>query len=157
VASRRKREDLPWWIKNPSAPGRRPGPNPKVRHRPRPDPAGPFSALVTLKVRKGLPSLRERRTGRELAGTLEEGGERGDFRIARYRLQADRVELLVEAEDREALTHGMKSIAARVGRAVNRALGRRGTVLADRYELEVLHTPGEVRRVRAALASRRRL
>jgi hypothetical protein len=157
VASRRKLDDLPWWIKNPSAPGRRPGPNPKVRHRARPEPAGAFSALVTLKLKKGLPSLRERRIARELAATFEEGGDRGDFRIARYRLQTDRVELLVEAEHRDALMRGMKSIAARVGRAVNRALARRGSVLGDRYELKVLATPAEIRRVRAALASRRRL
>ena len=112
---------------------------------------------MTLKAKKGLPSLRERRTARELAGTFEEGGDRGDFRIVRYRLQPDRIELLIEADDRDALGRGMKSIAARVGRAVNRALERRGTVLGDRYDLKVLDTPAEIRRVRATLATQRKL
>jgi hypothetical protein len=45
----------------------------------------------------------------------------------------------------------LKSITARFARAVNRALGRSGPVLRDRYHLEVLETP---RRVRNALAVR---
>ena len=157
MGARRKLGDVPWWILNPSAPGRRPGPNPKVRHRGRDEISGPFSGLVTLKVRKGIPSLRDRGTARELGETFEEGGDRGDFRIVRYRLQPDRIEILIEAQSRDALGRGMKSIAARVGRAVNRSLGRRGAVLGDRYILKVLATPSEVRRVRATLASRRKL
>ena len=39
----------------------------------------------------------------------------------------------------------MKSITARFARAVNRALGRSGPVLRDRYHLEVLETPRQVR------------
>jgi hypothetical protein len=40
----------------------------------------------------------------------------------------------------------MKSIGARIARAVNRVLGRKGRVLRDRYHLRVLETPREVRR-----------
>jgi hypothetical protein len=43
----------------------------------------------------------------------------------------------------------MRSLAARVARAVNRVFERTGRVLADRYHLRVLRTPREVR---AALA-----
>ena len=43
----------------------------------------------------------------------------------------------------------MKSIAARVARAVNRVLRRSGKVLRDRYHLHVLKTPLEVRRALA--------
>jgi hypothetical protein len=39
----------------------------------------------------------------------------------------------------------MKAIAARVARAVNRAFGRRGPVLGDRFHARVLRTPREVR------------
>jgi hypothetical protein len=39
----------------------------------------------------------------------------------------------------------MKSIAARLARAVNRVFGRCGRVLADRHHLHVLRTPREVR------------
>ena len=43
----------------------------------------------------------------------------------------------------------MKSISARVARAVNRALHREGRVLRDRYHLRVLATLLEVRRALA--------
>jgi hypothetical protein len=39
----------------------------------------------------------------------------------------------------------MKSIAARLARAVNRVFGRSGSVLYGRYHLRVLRTPREVR------------
>ena len=52
---------------------------------------------------------------------------------------------MVEARDTEALGRGMKSIAARFARAVNRVLERSGRVLRDRYPLHVLETPREVR------------
>jgi len=43
----------------------------------------------------------------------------------------------------------MKSIGARLARAVQRIFRRRGPVLADRYHLRVLRTPREVRNVLA--------
>jgi hypothetical protein len=66
--------------------------------------------------------------------------------VVGYSIQRDHLHLLVEADDRAALGRGMKSIAARVARAVNRVLRRSGKVLRDRYHLHVLKTPLEVRR-----------
>ncbi len=39
----------------------------------------------------------------------------------------------------------MKSVTARLARAVNRVFGRAGPVLADRYHARPLRTPREVR------------
>jgi hypothetical protein len=55
------------------------------------------------------------------------------------------VHLIVEATSNRDLACGMKSIGARVARAVNRIFARRGPVLADRYHRHVLRTPREVR------------
>jgi REP element-mobilizing transposase RayT len=126
--------------------GRPAGPNPRVRHQSRPVFPGRYPAHVTLKVRSGLRTLRDVRIVRALEATLGEACERGDFRVAQYSIQADHLHLLVEADDRTALGRGMKAISARVARAVNRVLGRRGRVLRDRYHLRVLATPLEVRR-----------
>jgi REP element-mobilizing transposase RayT len=101
---------------------------------------------VTLKVRRGLRTLRDGRIVRALEEALAKACERGDFRVAHYSVQADHLHLLIEAEDRRALGRGMQSISARVARAVNRVLGRKGAVLWDRYHLRVLATPNEVRR-----------
>ena len=78
-----------------------------------------------------------------------EACERAAFRLVHYSIQANHVHLIVEAESATALGCGMKSLAARFARAVNRALGRNGPVLVDRYHLHTLKTPREVRRALA--------
>jgi REP element-mobilizing transposase RayT len=98
-----------------------------------------------LKVRRGIPSLRTVKLVREIERSFAAACERGRFRIAQYSIQSDHVHLMVEATSQRDLACGMKSIAARVGRAVNRVFRRRGPVLADRYHLHVLRTPREVR------------
>jgi REP element-mobilizing transposase RayT len=107
--------------------------------------AGRFPCHVTLKVRGGLPSLRANRVVREIERSFAEGCERGTFRVVHYSIQRDHGHFIVEASGREALGRGMKSMAARFARAVNRALRRRGPVLAERYHLRVLRSPRQVR------------
>jgi hypothetical protein len=55
----------------------------------------------------------------------------------------------VEAQGKEALANGMKSITARLAHAVNRVSGRSGPVLDGRYHHRLLRTPREVRRALA--------
>jgi REP element-mobilizing transposase RayT len=125
--------------------GRPEGPNPLVRHRSRTPflPSQPL--LITLKVRRGLPSLRRRRIVRAIESAFRAGKDHGDFRLAHYSIQRDHAHLLVEARDRDALARGMKSLATRFALAVNRALGRTGRVLADRYHQRILRCPRQVR------------
>lgn len=65
--------------------------------------------------------------------------------MVHYSLQRDHVHLIVESAGKEALGRGMKSISARLARAVNRPFGRRGRVLDGRYHLHVLRSRREVR------------
>jgi len=65
--------------------------------------------------------------------------------VLHYSLQRDHVHLLVEARSKGSLAGGMKSISARLARAVNRVFRRTGTVLDGRYHLRLLRTPREVR------------
>jgi len=62
-----------------------------------------------------------------------------------FSAQSDHVHLLVEASDRDTLIRGVWGLAVRIARAVNRALGRKGTVWGDRYHVRALRTPREVR------------
>ena len=100
---------------------------------------------MTLKVREDVPSLRSAKVVREIEQTFARSCERGRFRVVHFSIQHDHAHLIVEARDREALGRGMKSIAARFARAVNRVFARSGRVLRDRYHLHVLETPREVR------------
>jgi hypothetical protein len=84
-----------------------------------------------------------------LRRSLAEACERGEFCVVHDSLQADHVHLVVEARGKVGLSRGMKSIAARLARAANRAFQRRGAVLDGRYHARILHTPREVRRALA--------
>jgi REP element-mobilizing transposase RayT len=82
---------------------------------------------------------------REVEATFRRGCERGRFRLVQYSIQGNHVHLMVEAASAADLGRGMKSLGARLARAVNRVFARRGRVLADRYHVHVLRTPREVR------------
>jgi REP element-mobilizing transposase RayT len=100
---------------------------------------------VTLRVRRGLPSLRDGRVVREVQRSFARAAEQDTFRVVHFSLQQDHVHLLVEAASPAALARGMRSIGARIARALHRAFGIRGRVLAERYHHRVLRTPREVR------------
>ncbi len=107
--------------------------------------ASRYPCHVTLKVRDDVPSLRTVKLVRELERSWAKACDRGTFRLAHYSIQANHVHLIVEAKDADALGRGMKSLGARLARAVNRVFARRGPVLKDRYHHVVLKTPTQVR------------
>jgi REP element-mobilizing transposase RayT len=126
--------------------GRKPATKrPPVHHIKRPKVPKGSPAHVTLRVRRGVPSLRSRRFIREFQARLRRGCERGEFRVCHYSIQRDHLHLVVEAAGKEALGRGMKSVGIRLARTVNRIFGRSGPVLFGRYHLRVLRTPREVR------------
>ncbi len=92
-----------------------------------------------------MPSLRTVRIVHEIERTFAAGCERPGFRLVHYSLQGNHAHLIVEAHDRAALGRGMKSVGARLARAVNRVARRAGRVLAERYHVRMLPTPREVR------------
>lgn len=125
--------------------GRKRGPNRRDPHRARPHLAASFPCHITLKVKRGLPSLRTVRLVRELERSFAAACDRGRFRLAQYSIQNDHLHAIVEATSARDLACGMKSLGARLARAVNRVFRRRGPVLADRFHLHILRTPREVR------------
>jgi len=100
---------------------------------------------VTLRMRRNVPSLRNRKWLRAFRETLARGCERGDFRVAHYSVQRDHVHMIVEATDKKSLASGMKSIGSRIALAVNRVFRRKGPVLDGRFHSVVLGTPRQVR------------
>jgi REP element-mobilizing transposase RayT len=80
---------------------------------------------------------------------------REDFRIVHASVQGDHIHLIVEAQDKDAISRGMRgfeiSAAMRINNAVTKRTGRRrrGAVFPDRYHMRVLTSP---RAVKHALA-----
>jgi hypothetical protein len=67
------------------------------------------------------------------------------LRLVHYSIQGNHLRAVVEAADREALGRGMKALAIRFAKAVNRGLRRTGPVVSDRYHAVVLKAPAQVR------------
>ena len=74
---------------------------------------------------------------------------RGGFRIVHYSIQRDHLHLLIEGDNHVALTNGMKSLGARLGKLVNRVFDRSGPALDGRYHARPIGTPLEARRALA--------
>ena len=119
---------------------------PGVPHLRRPALEPRHPAHVTLKVLKELPSLRSPGGALAVIGALQAGSARKGFRVVHFSVLRDHIHLVVEATDAQALTRGVQCLSIRVARQINRALGRRGKVFADRYHARALRTPTEVRR-----------
>jgi len=67
------------------------------------------------------------------------------FQVVHHSIQSNHLHLIVEAEDRTALTAGMRSLLIRIARALNRLWNRAGSVFSDRFHEHELHKPREVR------------
>jgi REP-associated tyrosine transposase len=125
--------------------GRKPaGPRRRVSHRARPAHSRHHPVHVTLRVRAELPSLRARARFAPVRAAIL-ASARTDFHVLHYSVQGDHIHLIVEADDRAALSRGMQGLCVRAAKGLNRALGRRGAVFADHYHARALATPREVR------------
>ena len=122
-----------------AAPGSRPG----VPHRSRPLHARVHPVHATLRTAPGVRCLRAPRVFPAVRDAFA-AASRPDFRLVHFSAQDNHVHLLVEADDAHALSCGLRGLAIRVARAVNRVLGRRGALWADRYHARALTTPRAV-------------
>jgi REP element-mobilizing transposase RayT len=142
---------LSWGGRRPGA-GRKPkGDRAGEPHQRRPvPPSFQRGALhITIKVADDLPSLRQGRCMRALWFAFAAARDRFGMRLVHFCVQRNHIHLIVEVCSREALLKGMKGLSVRIALQLNRALGRTGPVLADRYHLEVLDS---FARIRAAVA-----
>jgi len=116
-----------------------------VRHAKRAKLAKEFPVHVTVKLVRLLPPLRSKKEYAALRAAFAAGCNRFGFRLVHYAVLNDHMHFLVEAADRESLSRGLKGLAVRVARALNKLWKRRGRVFADRYHDHILRSPKEVR------------
>jgi putative transposase len=97
-----------------------------------------------MRAQRGVAFLRRGRVIARIKQAIA-AAHKSDFRILHFSVQANHVHLMVEASDEHALSEGMRGFAIRMSHAVNRCLGRRGQLIAERYHAKELKTPREVR------------
>ena len=125
--------------------GGRPRTTSWVSRKPRPEFPKRHPLHITLRIRRDVGSVRTDGCFAEIQRAFLGGCERFGMRMVEFSVQADHIHLVVEADGKESLTRGMQGLAIRLARAINRALGRKGKVFADRYHERILETPAEVR------------
>lgn len=135
----------PGWGGPRKGAGRKPnGRGPGVWHVSRPPHNQAHPVLITLRADRGLPSLRSEKIFPFLRRALARSN-RSTFRVLHFSVQTDHVHLVVEANERQSLARGIRGLAGRCAKAINRASRHRGRVWTDRYHARALMTPREVR------------
>jgi len=142
-------------------------------HTRRPDHAARCPVHVTMRVAKGIPSLRCELVQNLLKEALKDQSKRDygtGFQIVHFSIQDDHLHLAAEAKgataeeiarsprllsqrakrgletkDRDMIRRGIAGLAISFARRLNRLLGRKGKVWADRHHRRDLATPTEVR------------
>ncbi len=71
--------------------------------------------------------------------------EEGAFRVVHLSIQHDHIHLLVEAEERVALSEGMRALAINLAKQINAKLERKGKVFAHRYHATPITSPRQAR------------
>jgi REP element-mobilizing transposase RayT len=121
---------------------------PGVPHRLRVGQKKNVPVHVTLRLVDGLPTLRTRK-GYQLAQRAMLLANRfEEARLCHMSIQRNHLHLIVEANEQRSLRRAMKSFEISFSKNLNRELGRRGRgrrVFADRYHVEKLETPAQVR------------
>jgi hypothetical protein len=72
---------------------------------------------------------------------------RDGSRFCHYSVQHNHVHVVVEAEDPVALARALQAMTIRIAKGLNKLMGKKGAVFADRYHARTLRTPTEVRNV----------
>jgi putative transposase len=138
--------ELPSWggrrtgAGRPRAEGRRPG----VEHERREAVSRHEPVHVTMRLVRGLRSLRNKDTYAIVKKAIELASKRPGFAVVHYSVQRDHLHLLIEAGGNGALSRGIQSLTVRVARNLNKLLRRKGAVFADRYHLHILRSPREI-------------
>jgi putative transposase len=127
--------------------GRKPaGAKAGVSHARRPDFKARHPVHVTMKIRRGLPSLRHRALASLVFSAFHAAKQRLGAKLVHFSIQSNHIHLIVEAQERRALSRSMQGLAVRLARRLNARMGRRGQLFPDRYHARALRTPLEVRR-----------
>jgi REP element-mobilizing transposase RayT len=89
--------------------------------------------------------LRTFGTAKVLGKAFARGCDKGVFRICQFSVQGNHVHLICEARDAIALARGIQGWKIRVARGLNRRWGRAGRLYEDRYHVEILTCPSQVK------------
>jgi REP element-mobilizing transposase RayT len=116
-----------------------------VAHRPRPVIKKKTPVHVTVKLVSEVGSLRRRKLIAAMREAFRQGKVKDGFRICVFSIQHDHMHVVSEADSNQALARGVQGWEIRVARRLNRRLGRKGRVFADRFHAVPVRSPRQLR------------
>ena len=115
-----------------------------VAHRRRPELPKKTPVHVALRLLEGMPSLRRHRPVKYVRRCIQLA-HKGAFRVVHFSVQSNHIHLIIEAEDRWALSRGIQGLKIRLAKRLNALFGRKGTVFTDRYHARAIRSPKQAR------------
>ena len=100
---------------------------------------------VNWRVHPQVWSMRTWRCFRVMLRGFAASADRFGMRITHFSVMQNHVHLIVEADGTAALSRGMQGLAIRLAKGLNKLMGRKGEVFADRFHAHPLETPTETR------------
>ena len=113
-------------------------------HRARPA-CGHVPVHVTLVFKAEIPNLRCMDLYPVIEEAMFRASDRFGCRIIAFTVMTDHIHMVGEAEGDKSLSKAMNGLNCRIARGLNKALGRRGTVLHERYHAVYMKTRSHVR------------
>jgi REP element-mobilizing transposase RayT len=114
-------------------------------HRQRPQVTRHQVQHVVVRTRKDVPRLRRGATYAAIARAVRHTLGEHAFRVVHTSIQHNHLHFLIEADDKHALSHGMRSLTITAARAINKVCGRTGKVFAYRYHATAITSPRQMR------------
>jgi REP element-mobilizing transposase RayT len=116
-----------------------------VAHRPRSRVRKKTVLHVTVRLVPEVRSLRRFKLAPAMRTAFLRTRKKDEFRLCQFSIQRDHLHLACEADSNQGLSRGMQGLEISVARRVNRALGRKGKVFADRFHAVVVTSPRQMR------------
>jgi REP element-mobilizing transposase RayT len=129
------------------------GPRSSERHKQRPFHRARFPVHVTLRAVDDVGNLRRPCVYRAIREATLTTVLRENFRIVHLSVQHNHLHLIVEADDKKALSRGMQGFQISAAKHINAAIRtkqadgkrRKGRVFVDRYHIAVITSPTQAR------------
>ncbi len=137
----------PNWGGRRAGAGKKPGPNAGPTHTPRPS----FSHSAVYVTLKADTNLRSRRCFQALVDAFAAAKARKGAQLCFFSVEGATLHLVIEADNADALGTWMQGLGVRMARALNKALGRSGSIFVERYRGTVLQAAADAQRAMAAI------
>jgi REP element-mobilizing transposase RayT len=118
-----------------------------VPHRPRPPIRKKTVVHVTVKLVPEVRSVRRFKLTAAMRTAFARTAKKDDFRLCQFSIQRDHLHLACEADSNDGLARGVQGVEISFAKRINRKLGRKGKVFADRFHAVQIRSPRQMRNV----------